>query len=123
MEANPDRPLILVVDDNESVRDVVCGQLEADSFATVQAADGETALHLLKGHEPIIAIVDMLMPPHGGSTLILKLKRLRPALRILAMSGGGPKYLALATELGADEVISKPFRSAELVSKVRRLVG
>jgi YesN/AraC family two-component response regulator len=78
-------------------------------------------------YRPDLVITDILMPNMEGIETIRELRRISPAVKILAISGsggyGGPNYLAAARELGADEVLTKPVRAVEFYAVVNRMLG
>jgi DNA-binding response OmpR family regulator len=120
------RPIICVIDDNEFVRLTICAALNYAGFATVQAAGGDLGLKEIARTGARVAIVDMIMPNKEGLETIADTKRRFPQIRILAVSGGWPSggpdtLLKLAREFGADDVLAKPFRNADLVEKVTHL--
>jgi DNA-binding response OmpR family regulator len=115
---------VCVIDDDASVRDLVARVLRGAAFATIEAEDGVSGLSAIERSNPAIVVTDMDMPNGGGAALIPELKRRFPNVRILAMSGGdvsGRSFRDVASELGADDTLSKPFRVADLVGKVSAL--
>src|SRR5438132_1632671 len=83
-------------------------------FDEVCAENGRRAVALLTPFRPDLLVTDLVMPEMDGIALIREAKRLRPDLGILAISAGGhygraANYLKWAAELGADEVLTKPF--------------
>jgi len=119
--------LICVVDDDTAVRTMMCRQLDAAGFATIQAATGLEAIEVLRRSEPAVAIIDIIMPDQEGLSTITQIRREWPHIRILAVSGGGrgaaDDYLNYASELGADDALAKPFREADFLERVRRLAA
>lgn len=118
---------ILVIDDEEPIRQSLRLMLRLKGYAVATAADGAAGLEALAegGHD--LVITDMLMPGGAGLEMIRDIRARDPAVRIIAMSGGaessGRSVLELAAELGADAAIGKPFRAAELLALVRRCLG
>jgi DNA-binding response OmpR family regulator len=119
------KPLICVVDDEESVRRTLCAKLEAAGFHTLQAKNGTEALDLLSRSQVAVVVLDIIMPEKEGLSTIVDIKALHPPPPILAISGGGTgdayDYLRYAKELGADDILMKPIRGEEFVERVRRL--
>src|SRR4051812_35167901 len=107
---------ILVIDDNEDVRAVVCGALESAGHEVVHAADGARGVELQRRSPVALVITDILMPEKEGLETIVDLKQEFPQLRIIAMSGAGARltanYLFMARDLGAHAVLSKPFEAS-----------
>jgi len=115
---------VCVIDDDPGVRDLVSRVLRRASFTTIEAEDGTTGLAAVESSQANVVVTDMTMPNGGGSLVISELKRRFPSVRILAISGGdvgGRNFRDVATELGAHDCLSKPFRLADLVGKVNAL--
>jgi CheY-like chemotaxis protein len=127
---------ILVIDDEPYVRDALKRVLEDDELGVDVAADAESALVQLDRQNYELAILDIIMPGMDGVELIRRLRAEYPAMRIIAISGGGnfelsgygPEavttraYLAAAASVGADAVLAKPFETAELENLIRPLL-
>jgi two-component system, chemotaxis family, chemotaxis protein CheY len=117
---------ILVIDDEEAVRDTICENLGACGFDVVEAIDGEQALQLIDpGNLPRVVITDMIMPRQEGLETIIRIRKLYPTIKLIAISGGGSSkamdFLDLAKRLGADTILSKPLDFHELERTVKRL--
>ena len=121
---------LLVIDDQEEVRETLRDMLEANGYEVLEAADGKKGLRLLKRQElkqpktkPVdVVITDMIMPEKEGVETILELRRKYPGIKIVAISGGGPDYLRMAKVLGADRILAKPFSPEELLDAVRKVL-
>lgn len=111
---------ILVVDDEPPIRDAMRAILERDGHAVREEPDGRQVAAAVAARRPDIVIIDMRMPGMNGGDTIAALRRAQPAIRILAISGD--LGLEDALRLGADAVLSKPFRSAELRHAVTGLL-
>lgn len=117
---------ILVIEDEEDIRQMICDILEEDGYSTFQASNGNEGLLLLrKTPEVRIIITDLLMPEKEGITLISELRKEFPWVRVVAISGGGigipENYLNRAKAVGADATLCKPFESCELLSIIDEL--
>ena len=121
------QPLICVIDDDESVRQTVGRILKSAGYAVVDAKDGEAGLRAVERSKSAMIITDIVMPNREGIETIREAKQRFPAIPIIAISGGGrlgpDGFLDLALKLGADDCLAKPFRPAELLDKVRRLLN
>ncbi|GAB4362354.1 MAG: hypothetical protein Kow00128_02040 [Deltaproteobacteria bacterium] len=116
---------ILVTEDEEMVRDLVCTILRRNGYRVLEARDGEEALEVVERHEgPIhLLVTDVVMPRIGGPELAERLAQLRPGIRVLFISG----YTDTAvTKLGmitpGSAFLEKPFVPGALVSRVRTLL-
>jgi CheY-like chemotaxis protein len=112
---------ILLAEDEERVRKVVVQVLERAGYRAIAAPDGREAVRLLREHnEPVhLALLDVVMPELGGPETWEQMRVLRRDLRVIFMSGyADDRYL---TRLPPDaEVIGKPFRTEELLNRIRR---
>jgi DNA-binding response OmpR family regulator len=116
---------VLVVDDDKILRETLRDILLFNGFVVSEACDGSTAIDLLFGNKYDLVITDILMPERDGFDVIAESKK--RGTMVLAISGGGfissELYLRMASELGADDVISKPFDVDNLLNKIQGLVG
>ena len=115
--------LILVVDDEASVRQITQRTLEAFGYRVVVAADGAEALAIYATRVTDIAVVftDMTMPVIDGLATMRVLQKINPAVRIVGASGTSVNHAAQAARLGVKHFLSKPFTAGALL-KVLRLV-
>jgi two-component system chemotaxis response regulator CheY len=120
-------PTVLVIDDEPAVRQSLEVLLGAYGFQVALARNGAQGLAAFRRIQPDLVLTDIIMPIQDGIETILILRRERPDARIIAISGGGPvgesDYVTMATKLGADAAIAKPFESGELMDTVRSLLG
>jgi DNA-binding response OmpR family regulator len=118
---------ILVVDDNEDLRNTIGALLQADGFDVALAADGQAALAEHRATPADVVLTDLFMPDKDGIETIVELRRLYPQVKIVAMSGWtstqGSDYLQVAREIGASVTLQKPFDPGELSRVLRRLVA
>lgn len=117
---------ILVVDDDVQVREFINRVLLVDGHEVCQAPDGRVAVDICHRHLPDLMVIDLIMPDKEGLETIRELRREYPAMRILAISGGGlagtDSYLRLAQRLGADDIMAKPMLSDDLRKTVGELL-
>ena len=114
---------ILLVEDDASFAEVVRKALVSFGYEAIHAQNGRDALRLFDPKAMLVVLTDLLMPDMDGLQLIVKLQELDPAVRIIAMTGGGrcapDAYLPMAQRLGAVKTLAKPFPLEELRSAVR----
>jgi UDP-3-O-acyl N-acetylglucosamine deacetylase len=116
---------ILVVDDEEEIRNTLRGVLADEGFRVVEAADGRRALELLQADAPPrLAIVDVWMPEIDGIELVERMRSEAPGLPIIVISGHGTIETAVRViRLGAFDFLEKPFQLDALLSVVGRALG
>jgi class 3 adenylate cyclase/CheY-like chemotaxis protein len=114
-------PRILIVDDNETNRDILMTRLEAHGYELAQAADGEEALAAAKSLLPDLILLDVMMPKLDGIEVCRRLKG-DPAMPftpiILVTAKSDTKDIVAGLNAGADEYLTKPIDQAALVARV-----
>jgi CheY-like chemotaxis protein len=123
------KPLsILLADDEKDIRFLVSGWLERAGHNVTCAVNGTEARVLAQIKAFDLVVTDVLMPEMDGVELIRELKKIRPAARVLAMSGGGrimesADCLRLAQGLGAHAAVMKPFSREQFLAAVTQAMG
>jgi putative two-component system response regulator len=113
------QPSVLVVDDEEPIRRVLCRLLDRNGYKSAGAADAEEALLLIKEHEFLLVLTDMDMPGTSGLDLILQIKQVRPDTATVMVTGMDDTKLAeAALDIGAYGYIIKPFEPNEILINV-----
>lgn len=114
------RRAILVVEDEELLRVVLCRQLMNAGYDAVEARDGRAALKVLRGGRAFaLVLTDMIMPVMDGAELALEIRRRWPELKILAMSAYTPAELFRFGIPNVDgPFLRKPFLPADLLAAV-----
>ena len=113
---------VLVVDDEEIVRDVVVRYLKRDGYRTLEAGDGDEALRLLEEDPPALVVLDVMLPRTDGLE-ICRWIRARSDLPIIMLTARGEEAdRIVGLELGADDYVTKPFSPRELAVRVRNLL-
>lgn len=114
------RPRILVVDDDDMIRDLLANVLEIERFAVSTAASADEALKLLEQNSVSAVITDMLMPGMSGMELLKKLHAEKPELPVLLITGySGYHTPRDIMEAGAAGYFTKPFKNTELIKVLR----
>jgi len=120
---NPAR--ILIVDDNETNRDILVTRLSSHGYETLQAADGEEALASASQHRPDLMLLDVEMPKLDGFEVCRRLKK-DPAMPfmpiILCTARAASQDVVTGLDAGADEYLTKPIDQAALVARVRSML-
>jgi CheY-like chemotaxis protein len=116
---------ILVVDDNDQMRELLRLILETAGHKIVEAENGKIALDLFETTPADLVITDIIMPEMEGIDLIMTIRTRYPGVRIIAISGGGkidPNLcLNMAGKLGADRILRKPFGKSDILSMISDL--
>lgn len=121
VEPSPQR--ILVVDDEEAIRETVSTMVEALGYAVQVVGDAAAALSLLESSPSDIVISDIRMPGMDGLSLIKEIKERFPDTDIISMTGYGSSYSYTSViRAGASDFIVKPFGLDEIEAKLSRLV-
>lgn len=117
---------ILLVEDDDLVRDMLTQVLQRASHEVICATNGEEATEYLKKNTPDIMVTDIIMPKKSGITLISEVKNRHPNLEIIAISGGGRLdpmgYLDLSETLGASVSFEKPIDNTALLMAIDLLL-
>jgi DNA-binding response OmpR family regulator len=121
----PDRPHVLLVDDDAEILDSMRYALEQSGFRVSVAADGNQGLAMVETLSPDLLILDMMMPKRSGFLVLEQLRRQgNEGLRVIMVTGNeGNRHQQYAELLGVDEYIRKPFPMVRLVESARRLTS
>ncbi len=117
---------VLVADDEEGIRQLVVHWLGQAGHRVVAFDSGKTASTLLRSQRFDVVVTDVVMPDGDGFEVIAQVRRLQPACRILAISGGGkylqgPDCLRMAQGLGAHGIVMKPFTREQFLAEFESL--
>lgn len=116
------RPLVLVIEDDDSVRTTLIDILELEGFAALGAGDGEEGILLAHENRPAVIVTDISMPRFDGYAVLRALKadpRIRDVPVIIVSAWAEKARVAKGLEHGAVEYISKPFRPDHLVAVIK----
>lgn len=115
---------ILVVEDGDAVRNLVCLMLVQNGYRVLEARDGQHAMRVCEAYpDPIqLVLTDLVMPNMKGGELAEHLRRARPDLRVLMMSGYTDEPIIQRLGRASMAFLPKPFTSVELVEKVRQVL-
>jgi Response regulator containing CheY-like receiver, AAA-type ATPase, and DNA-binding domains len=119
-------PGVLIVEDDKELREMLKLSLLRRNFTVLEAENGKAAITHFKPLITDIVVTDLIMPEEDGLKVVIKLRELKPSIKIIAISGGGKvgpgSYLNLAKALGADAIYSKPFSINDLITKIEQLL-
>lgn len=117
---------VFVVDDDETIRQLLTHRLESAGYAVRVCEDGRAAADLFDtGYEPALAIFDVMMPRLDGTRLLRMVRSGELAVRsdlpvVMLTSRGQEAHVLEGFDSGADDYVTKPFRAQELLARVRR---
>jgi DNA-binding response OmpR family regulator len=116
------RALILVVDDEEPIRQLASLYLEKEGFQVACAADGPEAIELAHRERPALVVLDVMLPTIDGFEVCRRLRQDSevPILMLTARNEDVDKIVGL--ELGADDYLTKPFNPREMVARVKAIL-
>lgn len=116
---------VMVIDDDEVVRMTLTLVLEKAGHEVVAAEDGRKGMALFKMNPADVVLTDIYMPNQEGLATIMALRRTCPAVKVVAISGGGANagldVLPVAEALGADRALRKPVNPKELIAMIESL--
>ena len=111
---------ILVIDDDESLRDTIGLMLEKEGFRPILAADGASGLEQATLAKPNLILVDLRMPGLGGVDVCKRLRASGSTTPVIVLSAVGDEIdKVLLLEMGADDYVVKPFGTRELLARIR----
>ncbi len=117
----PSAPRILVVDDEQNIRDILKDFLQMEGFEVTTADDGVTALHALENGRYDLVLSDMKMPQMGGLELLERMREVgQDAVTVLMTGFGTVESAIVAMKRGAFDYVLKPFKVEEVVQVLQR---
>jgi two-component system cell cycle response regulator CpdR len=121
---SPERPRVLVVDDEASIRELLTRTLALTEYDVEAVADARTGLDRLRLGPYDLMIADLRMPVMDGLTLIREARRLQPTLKVIIITGYSTESSAIeAVNLGVVGYLVKPFRVPQVLAAVGRALG
>lgn len=117
-----DKKLILVVDDEQGIRDIIKEYLSPEDFEVIEAVDGVDGINKFRNHNITFVILDVMLPKMDGWDVC---KEIRAVSRvpIILLTARGEEYDKLyGFELGVDDYIVKPFSPKELLARIKTIL-
>ncbi len=118
---------MLIVDDEDRIRDIVRGYLERDGFEVAEARDGDAALDAARDWRPDLVVLDVMMPGTDGIEVLRRLRTTSEVPVILLTARSEEVDTLVGLSVGADDYVTKPFSPRELVARImtvmRRATG
>lgn len=117
---------ILVVDDDEMMREFVKELLKINDFKITEASNGKAGLKEFRENTPDLVITDIIMPEMEGISFIRELRSYNKDVPIIAMTGNVhgrmEEFLDISSKLGADEILRKPIKSQQFLDAINKLI-
>ena len=125
-EANAETRTVLVVDDDDDIRTVLCHNLEAEGYCAIPASSGDEALERVRASRPGLVILDVMMPERDGYDVLAALRSQPetadlPVMMLTARRGEADVWEGWSS--GADYYMTKPFDLGELLRFVHFVFG
>jgi len=112
--------LILVVDDEEGIRDTISGILEDEGYKVLSTSTGTEALNMVKEYNPDLVILDILLPDLNGIEVLTEIKNIRPNISVIMISGHGTSDdIVKSIKFGAEDYLEKPLTLNRIVVTVQ----
>jgi DNA-binding response OmpR family regulator len=113
---------VLVVDDDDNILRMIQRILELEGYQVLKASSGETALKVFDDENPELILLDIMMPDMDGYTVCRNIREFSPVPIIMVTAKGNDEEKVKGLDAGADDYITKPFSSKELVARVRAVL-
>jgi len=117
------RPRVLVIDDDDTVCELLREALTLDGYAVATVPHGAAALELVQHHRPAVILCDLLMPVMDGRSFIERYRAAAATPASLLLLSARPDLELVGVELGADGVIQKPFELDRVSAAVARCLA
>jgi len=118
---------IILIEDDPQYQKLLKTALEDAGYEMRVASNGKVGCELYHENPSDLVITDIFMPEKEGIETILELKEDFSDIKILAISGGGNRgelsYLDMAKDMGAEAIMPKPIKIADLITKVEEMIG
>lgn len=113
---------IVVADDNESITEIISMYLKSEGFEPLIARDGEEVLSIFAKNNPILIILDIMMPKKDGFTVCREIRQTSNVPIIILTAKGEDSDKIMGLDFGADDYVVKPFSPGEVMARIRALL-
>lgn len=113
---------ILIADDNEDITDILSNYIEREGYEPIVAVDGEQALEMFEKEDPVLVLLDIMMPKIDGYEVCRSIRKKSNVPIILVTARGEDFERVMGLDIGADDYIVKPFSPNEVMARVRAVI-
>ena len=113
------KPKILVVDDEQSILNLITAYLRPEGYEVYTASDGPSGLHAARAYKPDLIVLDIMLPGMDGVELLSRLRRESDVYVILLTARTDETDKIVGLSVGADDYVTKPFSPRELVARIK----
>lgn len=114
--------LVLVVDDEQPIRELVRKYLRHEQMDVITAEDGPAALEAVRQHAPDVVVLDLMLPGLDGIEVCRRLRAFSDAYVVMLTARGEEVDRIVGLSIGADDYLVKPFSPRELVARIKALL-
>lgn len=114
--------LVLVVDDEQPIRELVRTYLRSEHMDVITAEDGPAALEAIREHQPDVVVLDVMLPGFDGIEVCRRLRAFSDAYVLMLTARGEETDRVVGLSIGADDYLVKPFSPRELVARIKALL-
>lgn len=122
MTENIKEKTILVVDDSQRIRDVICFALKQAGYSTIEATDGRQAIEMFHEKQPTLIVLDIVMPEMDGTDVCREIRKTSEVPILFLSSRSEEVDRIVGLELGGDDYITKPFSPRELIARIKAVL-
>ncbi len=113
------KPCILIIEDDASICNFITTVLQTNGYATLQASSGQEALSMVSSHCPDAVLLDLGLPDMDGQQILKSVRAWSLVPIVVVSARGHERDKVEALDLGADDYITKPFGTSELLARIR----
>jgi two-component system response regulator RegX3 len=113
---------ILVVEDEQSLREPLVYLLKKEGYEVFEAADGDAAIQAFKAHRPDLILLDLMLPKRSGNEVCQTIRQTSNVRIIMLTAKDSPIDKVVGLEIGADDYVTKPYETPELFARIKAVL-
>lgn len=113
---------ILVVEDEQSLREPLVYLLKKEGYEVFEAADGDAAIHEFKATQPDLILLDLMLPKRSGNEVCQIIRQTSNVRIIMLTAKDSPIDKVVGLEIGADDYVTKPYETPELFARIKAVL-